>query len=109
MDSNKKGRNLIQKLPRPTATATVQIDNEVVRLTEYYFLPEAETKFHKHKWDYIVTPMTDGDLMLVDSLGVETFATLTQGKSYYREAGVEHNVINVGKLDLVFIEIEIKK
>jgi mannose-6-phosphate isomerase-like protein (cupin superfamily) len=33
---------------------------------------------------------------------------LTQGVSYYRQAGVEHNVINAGRAELVFIEVEIK-
>ena len=44
----------------------------------------------------------------IDDNGVETTATLVKGQSYYREAGVSHNVINNGKEKLVFIEIELK-
>ena len=47
-------------------------------------------------------------LLLIDAEGKERESNLTAGTSYYREAGVEHNVINAGKELLVFIEIEIK-
>jgi mannose-6-phosphate isomerase-like protein (cupin superfamily) len=33
---------------------------------------------------------------------------LSLGKSYFRNAGVEHNVINNGAGEMVFIEIELK-
>ena len=35
-------------------------------------------------------------------------AELSRGVSYYRPAGVDHNVINAGDRELVFIEVEIK-
>ena len=53
-------------------------------------------------------PQTNGQLLLIDEKGVETTATLLNGQSYYRQAGVSHNVINDGDEKLVFIEIEIK-
>ncbi len=93
---------------REPAIAKLQIDNERVRVTEYRFAPNAETTFHRHEFDYIVVPQTNGNLLLIDANGEETQAQLTQGISYYREAGVEHNVINAGKKELVFIEIEMK-
>ena len=91
---------------REPAIAKLQIDNERVRVTEYRFAPNAETTFHRHEFDYLVVPQTNGNLLLIDANGEETQAQLTQGISYYREAGVEHNVINAGKKELVFIEIE---
>ena len=33
---------------------------------------------------------------------------LTTGVAYYRPVGVEHNVINPGDTEFVFVEIEIK-
>lgn len=93
---------------RPAAVATVQVDNERVRVTEYRFSPGAETTWHQHQWDYVVVPQTDGELLLIGPGGEESNATLSRGVSYYRAAGVEHNVINAGDRELVFIEVEMK-
>ena len=101
--------NLNAKLNRKIVNAKLQIDNENVRVTEYHFVPDAETKFHKHEFDYVVVPLTDGELSLIGEKGEEKRAKLTRGLSYFRKAGIEHNVINVGKKDLIFIELEMKK
>ena len=93
---------------RPTAVPTVQVDNERVRVTEYRFAPNAETTWHQHAWDYVVVPQTDGELLLIGPDGGESRAELKRGISYYRQAGVEHNVINAGRDELVFVEIEMK-
>mgnify|MGYP001223462013 CR=1 FL=1 len=93
---------------RKQAKANVQIDNERIRVTEYSFNHNEETGFHVHQCDYIVVPQTSGELLLIDDKGEETTATLLKGQSYYRQAGVSHNVINNGNEKLVFIEIEIK-
>ena len=93
---------------RKQAKANFQIDNERIRVTEYSFNNNEETGFHVHQCDYIVVPQTNGQLLLIDEKGVETNATLLKGQSYYRQAGVSHNVINNGDAELVFIEIEIK-
>ena len=95
-------------MQRKKASANIQIDNERIRVTEYSFNNNEETGFHVHQCDYIVVPQTNGQLLLVDEKGVETTATLLRGQSYYRQAGVSHNVINNGDEKLVFIEIEIK-
>jgi len=93
---------------RPAAAANVQVDNDRVRVTEYRFAPGAETGWHQHQWDYVVVPQTDGALLLIGPAGDESEASLSRGVSYYRPAGVEHNVINAGEVELVFIEIEMK-
>ena len=93
---------------RKNADTETQVENDRIRVTKYYFSPGAETSFHEHFWDYVVVPLTDGELLLVDENGFETKAELKEGISYYRKAGVKHNVINNGKRDLIFIEIEIK-
>ena len=93
---------------RANALATVQEDNDRVRVTEYRFAPGAETTSHVHQWDYVVVPQTDGELLIIGSDGSETRARLTRGESYYRQAGVNHNVINAGGKELVFIEVEMK-
>ena len=95
-------------MQRKKAKTSIQIDNERIRVTEYSFNKGDETGFHKHQWDYVVIPQTNGKLLLVDDNKVETTATLLKGEPYYRKAGMSHNVINNGKEKLVFIELEIK-
>ena len=97
-----------KKFERNPAKAKVQIDNNNIKVTEYSFNPREETKFHKHEYDQVVVPVTDGKLLLIDKDGEETFASLKKGVSYFRKAGVEHNVINAGESNLTFIELEIK-
>ena len=92
----------------PQAVATVQIDNERVRVTEYRFAPGAETGEHVHQMDYVVVPLADGRLKLVSPAGEESFADLKLGVSYTRKAGVHHNVINANACEYAFIEIELK-
>ena len=90
---------------REQASSTVQVDNERVRVTEYTFESGAETTFHRHEWDYVVVPQTDGELLLVDGDGNETRASLASGVSYYRKAGVEHNVINAGAVSYTHLTL----
>ena len=90
------------------ATSNIQIDNNLVKVTKYLFMPGQETGMHKHLYDYIVTPITDGKLLLIDKNGNESDYNLIASQSYFRKAGVEHNVINSGKQRLIFIETELK-
>lgn len=90
------------------AVPTVQIDNDRVRVTEWRFAPGAETGFHVHEMDYVVVPSMDGRLKLVSPEGEETYADLQRGVSYFRRAGVHHNVINASGGEYAFVEIELK-
>ncbi len=90
------------------AVPTVQIDNERVRVTEWRFAPGAETGFHVHAMDYVVVPSVDGRLKLVSPAGEESFADLKTGASYFRKAGVHHNVLNANDFECAFVEIELK-
>tara|TARA_B100000941_G_C28287836_1_gene439909 strand:+ start:135 stop:440 length:306 start_codon:yes stop_codon:yes gene_type:complete len=96
-------------MKRNKATSYVQLDNNLVRVTKYSFLPGDETRIHKHYFDYIVTPITDGELLLIDKHGGCSNYTLRSTETYFRKAGIEHNVINNGKSKLIFIETELKK
>ena len=93
---------------RPQATPTVQEDNERVRVTEWRFAPGAATGWHRHEYDYVVVPLTSGPLLLESATG-EATANLTAGVSYFRRAGVEHDVINPGPSEFAFVEIELKQ
>ena len=92
---------------RAKAVASVQIDNGRVIVTEWRFAPGAETGWHRHAHDYVVVPQTTGTLLLEEP-GGNREAQLTSGVSYFRNEGVEHNVINANDFEFVFVEIEIR-
>ena len=90
------------------ATAKVLIDNERVRVTEWRFAPGAATGWHRHEMDYVVVPLLDGELELVGPDRERTRAKLSKGVPYFRNAGVEHDVINANPFEFAFVEIELK-
>jgi quercetin dioxygenase-like cupin family protein len=90
------------------AVPTVLIDNERVRVTEWRFAPGAATGWHRHAMDYVVVPMLDGALELVGQGGERTRAQLRKGVPYFRNAGVEHDVVNANAFEFAFVEIELK-
>ena len=89
------------------AKSTVFIDNDRVRVLEWRFAPGAEVGHHVHGLDYVVVPIMDGNLRAVTSEG-ESVNQLKVGQPYFRNAGVEHNVINANSSEFAFIEVEIK-
>ena len=42
--------------------------------------------------DYIVVPINDGELQLVDKFGNNVKSRLKKGVSYFKKAGIEHNL-----------------
>jgi beta-alanine degradation protein BauB len=90
------------------AKAKTFIDNERVRVTEWRFAPGAATGWHRHEMDYLVVPMLDGELELIGPDGKRTRAPLSKGVPYFRNAGVEHDVINANAFEFAFVEIELK-
>jgi beta-alanine degradation protein BauB len=96
-----------QSIHRPSAMPTVQLENDRVIVTEWRFPPGAETGWHTHEHDYVVVPMTDGELLLETPDG-PLYAPLSKGRSYSRSIGTRHNVINPGAMEVVFIEVEIR-
>ena len=94
-------------MKRPAAIPTVQIEDDRVKVTEWRFPPGGETGWHRHAMHYVVVPQTTGALLLETQHGAVT-SQLTAGLAYVRPAGVEHNVINPGLHEFVFVEIELK-
>lgn len=89
------------------ARSTLQIDNERVRVTEWRFAPGAATGYHRHELDYVVVPLLNGRLRLVEPEGTRE-VELKAGVSYTRKAGVEHDVINANDFEFAFVEVELK-
>jgi len=92
----------------PKATGEIQEDNARTRVTLWRFPPCGETGFHRHELDYVIVPLTTGPLKIIDAAGKETITPLTAGVSYFRKAGVEHNVINASDGTFAFVEVELK-
>jgi quercetin dioxygenase-like cupin family protein len=90
------------------AIPTVLIDNERVRVTEWRFPPGSATGWHRHELDYVVVPLTTGQLTMARQDGGEAKSELQVGMPYFRKAGVEHDVINRNDFEIAFVETEIK-
>lgn len=90
-----------------SAKATLLVENDRVIITRYDFGPGDNTGWHRHARDYVVVPLSDGRLKLDTPDGI-VFADMKAGVPYYRNIGVEHDVINATEGDYAFIEIELK-
>jgi quercetin dioxygenase-like cupin family protein len=89
-------------------SATVLIDDERVRVTRFDFAPGAETGWHVHGHDYVITAVTDCRMRLEEPGGGSREVLVPAGSAYRRMAGVEHNVINGGAERMSFVEVELK-
>lgn len=93
---------------RPQAVATVLLDDERVRVTRYDFAPGAETGWHVHGLEYVITTVTDCVLELELPGGETARSEVPAGSAYRRPVGTEHNVINGGTAPMSFVEVELK-
>ena len=90
-----------------TAKPTILIDNERTRVTEWRFPKRGDnTGWHRHDYDYVVVPLFDGVLEIETETGERTRAELRTGVPYFRNLGVEHDVINGNDFECAFVEIE---
>ena len=92
-----------------SARSEVQIDTPEVRVTEWRLAPGSATGHHIHQMDYVIVPVTSGEMTIVAPNGERSRAKLGAGKSYFRQAGVEHDVLNETDTEIVFIEVELKR
>lgn len=94
---------------RAQATATLLVDDDRVRVTRFDFAPGAETGWHTHAFDYVITAVTDCVMLLEDPDGSTRRTVIAAGDAYRRSAGVKHNVINDGHVAMQFVEVELKE
>ena len=90
------------------ATSSLQADNERTRVTQWRLPPGGATGHHVHELDYVIVPVVAGVLTIVDDAGESCESKLQAGVSYFRRAGVSHNVLNKTDAEIVFVEVEIK-
>lgn len=92
---------------RPKAVSKLLEETSRVIVTEWRLAPGAETGWHRHAHDYVVVCLTAGKLLAETATGnIET--ELNAGQSYARPLGVEHNIVNAGAAEFVFVEVELK-
>ncbi|MCU0902719.1 MAG: cupin domain-containing protein [Tabrizicola sp.] len=95
-------------MKRHSCTAIVLVDDDRVRVTRFDFAPGAETGWHRHGHDYVITALTDCQMLLEEPGGGSRKVLVEAGTAYRRQEGVEHNVINDGPSPMSFVEIELK-
>jgi quercetin dioxygenase-like cupin family protein len=95
-------------MSRSEAQAKQMIDDAKVRVTRFDFAPGAETGWHTHEYDYVITAVTDCQMMLEKPGGTIREITVPAGTAYRRDEGVSHNVINNGSSVMSFVEVELK-
>lgn len=93
---------------RPTCTATQMIDDARVRVTRFDFAPGAETGWHRHGHDYVISAISDCRMLIEEPGGGERRVLVAAGTAYRRDKGVEHNVVNDGVAPMSFVEVELK-
>ncbi len=92
------------------AIATEYINNDKTRVTEWRFKKRGDnTGWHRHEYDYVIVPLFDGFLEIDNGSGEHTLAPMKNGVPYFRETGVEHDVMNGNDFECAFVEIEIMK
>ncbi len=90
-----------------TASSTVLVENEQTRVTEWRFFAEGDnTGWHVHEHDYLVLPLSDGQLVLHEPDGTTRVVELCHGVPYFRKKGVHHDVVNASDFEIAFIEVE---
>lgn len=94
---------------RKACVATVLVDDDRVCVTRFDFSPGAETGWHRHGHDYVITAVTDCHMRLEEPGGGSRKVLVPAGSAYRRSMGVEHNVINDGPAAMSFVEVELKQ
>ena len=93
-----------------TATPTGFANNDRARVTEWRFKNRGNNSgWHRHEYDYVVVPLFDDTLEIETEGGKRTAGDMKTGIPYFREAGVEHDVINGNDFECAFVEIELIK
>ncbi len=94
---------------RQVAEPTVLVDDDRVRVTRWDFAPGAETGWHRHGMDYVVTTLTPCSFLLEEPGGGARRVEMAAGAAYRRDEGIEHNVVNGGTEPMAFVEVELKQ
>src|SRR5262249_37013023 len=98
----------LMETPMLPAKSEVQVDSPEVRVTQWRLAPGSATRHHIHEMDYVIVPGPARGVARGSPNGGPSRAQLAAGKSYFRKAGVEHDVLNETATEIVFLEVELK-
>ncbi len=85
----------------------LKVETDRVPVTEWQLPLGDETGHHVHEYDYVVVPLTEGELTIVDADGDTSTLILATGDAYARLQGVEHNVRNLSNKEIRFTDVEL--
>lgn len=88
------------------ASGEMQVDNGIFRVTKWTIEPNDAIPMHVHEFEYVVVPLVNDSMHVLNSDGSEILAEIRIGQSYTRPAGAEHTVANRGGNTIEFVEIE---
>jgi quercetin dioxygenase-like cupin family protein len=89
--------------------STIQHEDGRMRVNRLTFAAAGdETGIHVHEFDYLVVPVTGGDLTVVGADGSTRELHQEPGVSYTGKAGTHHNVVSASAAPVMFVEIEFK-
>lgn len=91
------------------AEAALFHEDDQVRVTRWSFAAAGDTTGeNKHEYEYIVVPVTGGDLRVVGADGLSGRMEQHAGQPYAGTARTHHTVTSEGDRPIVFVEIELK-
>ena len=61
--------------------AEIMINNKITRVTKWSFMAGEDTGQHIHEYNYVVVPIIDGKLKIIDNNGNETISDFKKGGS----------------------------
>ena len=92
------------------ATSVSQIDDDRLRVIRWTFSGAGDAiGQHRHEFDYLVVPLTDGTYRSVFLDGTEKTIAQVAGEPYLGKEGTEHDVISASEGETSFVEIEFKR
>jgi len=90
------------------ANPTHYVDDGRVRVTQWSFAQAGDaTGPHVHEFDYLVIPITGGELTVVSQDGAEAGMVQVAGVPYRGNAGTSHNVVSASNDVIIFVEVEL--
>jgi len=73
-----------------SAKSDVQVDTPEVRVTEWRLAPGSATGHHIHEMDYVIVPVTSGEMTIVAPNGYCPFILPMSGRSWKSTTGIIH-------------------
>ena len=91
-----------------SAKSDVQVDTAEVRVTEWRLAPGSATGHHTHGMDYVIVPVTAGEMTIVAPDGDAPRRSSGSANPISAKPASQHDVLNETATEIVFLEVELK-